>query len=66
MGKTDKPFSSLLGERLTGQARLQPFRIAKNALEDLTLTWVDQLIENDLVNLGYGIGPVCMDAVKGG
>ena len=42
MGKTGKPFSSLLGERLAGQARLQPFGIAENALEDLALAWVDQ------------------------
>src|SRR3954451_13724878 len=43
-------------------ARLQLLGIAKNALENLAFAWVDQLIENDLVNLGYGVGPVGMDA----
>src|SRR3954470_22615126 len=52
----------MLGKRLTGQARLQPFGIAENALKDVAFAWVDQLIENDLVNLGDGVGPVGMDA----
>src|SRR5688500_2636859 len=39
-----------------------PARSMASPLEDLALAGIYQLIENDLVNLGDGVGPVGMDA----